>query len=188
MQKNGPNVPLPPPPAGRSGFALAELMVSVVLVAVISISVGLAVYRAQQRTGAAKTSLTQVQLRNDIVRTIAEELRWATQVSLLTDRSVTFSCPNIAAAGMPETITYTWDIFNRRVLRSRNGSFPQAVADDIYLLRLDSDTLPGQPHPYLRGLTLTIQFGPDAANTVQRYVECFNTPTLQDASPPQDHE
>jgi len=163
-----------------SAFSLVEIMVTVVLISVITVAVGLALNHTYKRTSDTKASLTRMRQQNDVLKILADDLRWATEITPLSviEHGLTLSIPSTADTGGLEMVTYQWNPSNMTLSR-RSGQEPMSIiASDIYRMIIEMDTFTKEPTIHLHGITVILQFGSDTSNTVRRYIKTMNEPTL----------
>ena len=160
------------------GFSLAELMVSIALIAVLAGALGVGMFRSHSRTDEIRTSLSQQQIKKDVLRGLAEDLRWATQIQQLDAQNISFITPDPLAGGASAVIAYAWDDIDYTLSRTFNSDNPVIVAQDVQVFTLDSDTFVQGADTYVQALTVTIQIGPDSNDQLQQYIGLVNTPAL----------
>jgi len=118
------------PPCRRTGLTLAELLVSVSILAVIATGLGSTILIAsratQLATAAEATSPTDASAR------LAADLQLATAFSERTDTAATFTVPDRDGDGMPEQLRYEWSGTpgDPLTLAYNNGA-PKVVAENV---------------------------------------------------------
>lgn len=161
-------------------FSLVEIMVTVVLISVITVAVGLALNHTYKRTGNIQVALTGMRQQNDVLKILADDLRWATEITPLSaiEHGFTFGIPSTADTGEAEMVTYQWNPSNMTLSRRRGQEPMSIIASDIYSMIIELDTFTKEPTIHLHGITVILQFGSDTSNTVRRYIKTMNEPTL----------
>lgn len=168
-----PNSPKPPL---NGGFSLIELTVSVALISVMAVAVSLALHRSQQRTGQVKFDLISQQRRADVLRTMADDFRWATEVTYPSNDALQLNIPDSAAPGGFKTILYSWNGPGSPLNCYQSGKQPIPIAEHVYDFAFEPDLFTKDEVEYQRGIDVTIQIGSDKDETEQRYFEFLNTP------------
>ena len=164
-------------PAGHKAFALAELMISMVLIAVLATAISIALNQSHKRTGQTRRSFAELSRQKHCFQVIRDDLRLATNVAMVAPSGIMFDLPTGSGDDI-ETIVYHWDLNGRQLYRGRNLDDNEAIASNIYGFNLQADIFEQDSINYIRGITTTIQFGPDNSNTEQYYIEMINKPVL----------
>ena len=159
------------------GFTYTELLISVVLISILAVTIGLAMFRTQQRSREIRSTLVRLQTQSGILDSLSEELHWAHTINSLDTASVNFEVSGVSG-GESETIEYVWDDVNRLLNRSVNGGPSTTVVENVYLFDLQQGDFgwDDQNQRYLRSIKITIQTSPDVADTRERYVHLVNFP------------
>jgi len=87
------------------GFTLTELLISTILISIMAVTIGVTMFRAQERTRQTRTTLVRLQTQNGILDAMSEELRWAHTIRSLDTTSINFIVSN--AGPNMDTITIT---------------------------------------------------------------------------------
>lgn len=163
-----------------SAFSLVEIIVTVVLISVITVAVGLTLNHTYKRTGNTKVSLSRMRQENDVLKILADDLRWATEITPLPviEHGLTLGIPSTADTGGLEMVTYWWSPSNMTLSRRRGQEPMSIIASDIYSMIMEPDTFTKESTIYFHGITVILQFGSDTSNTVRRYIKTMNEPTL----------
>ena len=89
----------------QEGFTLTELLISVVLVSFMAVTIGVAMFRAQQRSRETRSSLVRLQTQGNVLDIMSEELRWAQIINSLEASRINFM---VSSAGVnTNTISIT---------------------------------------------------------------------------------
>jgi len=156
------------------GFALAELMVCVVLMSVLAAAVGLAVHGAQRRSAEAQVRFAQVRKGSRVCWTIREHMQFANQIISMGPSGIAFVYADLAA-GTPTTVNYS--CHDGGLYRSVNGAAAEVFASDIYHFDMSYDTVQREDGKYyIRAVNVTVQLGDDTGETFQQYIPLMNTP------------
>ena len=116
----------------RRGFTLVELMVSVAMVAVLSVAMGSAVLIASRAIDKGDSSASRTIAAADVVERIKSELRLATGFSQRTAKAVAFTVPDRDGDGAEESIGYAWSgVPGGPLVRTYNDAAPETVAEDV---------------------------------------------------------
>jgi len=156
-----------------SAFALAELMISIALIVVLTIAVSLTMHRIHQRTEQTKTSLAALQQKNDVLRTLAQDIRYATQLHNLYSNALLFSAPHDEGT---RRVGYCLDQATRIVSRAYEYEDPVTLIEDVYFFSFTYDFYFSDEIPYVRGIEVAIQIGPSDEDLVKRYIKLPNNP------------
>ena len=117
-------------PRPPTGFSLAELLVSLVIIAILMTAMGSVMVLSGHAVGlsAAHAGETRV---DDVVATIAAEQRLATRILERTARSITFVVDR-DHDGVSETVSYSWSgVPGDPLLRSSNGGVPVVLIPKV---------------------------------------------------------
>jgi prepilin-type N-terminal cleavage/methylation domain-containing protein len=118
--------------AGGSGFTLVELMVSVAMVAILSVAMGSAVLIASHSMDQRESSAARTVVAADAVERIRAELRLATGFLQRSGNAVIFNVPDRDGDGVDEAIGYSWSGQSGTSLtRTYNNAPPEIVAEDV---------------------------------------------------------
>ncbi|MCP4709810.1 MAG: type II secretion system protein [Planctomycetes bacterium] len=157
------------------GFTLVELMVSMAMISILAVALGVSMQRSHKRSSQVKTSLTEHQNQSYLLSNIARKIQWATEITDLTPDSITFSHP-IPTTQNIQITTYSWDN-NKNELTQRIGVQPTTIlAENIYAFNLQADQIVEDSTTLIQGIYITIQFSPEAENTLKRYIKLPNQP------------
>jgi len=159
----------------RTGFTLTELLISVILISIMAVTIGVAMFRTQERSHQTRTTLVRLQNQSHILDSLSEELRWAHTINSLDAASVNFM---VSDDGENVTIEYDWDDVNHLLKRSVNGEPSTAVLEDVYLFDLQQGDFgwDNQNQRYLRSIKISLQTSPDVADTCEQLVHLINNP------------
>ena len=115
--------------ARRAGLTLAELSVSLAVIATLMVAIASIMVLTGRAVGmtAAQASESRV---DDVVATMASEQRMALSVNELTPTSITFTVADRNRDGQPEKISYTLSA-NGKLLRTENGGTSEAVLANV---------------------------------------------------------
>lgn len=163
----------------RKAFTLAEIMVTMVLIAIVASAAGVALNQGYFRTGKARATLIQLTKQSHVFQLLQNDLRWATQAHDISWDSISFTVPDITVVGDFELVTYHWNENNLQLSCQRNSGNPDVIAQDINNISFTEDTFTENETTYLRGITISIQFGSDENSTIERYIELINTPVFE---------
>lgn len=161
-----------------TGFSLAELMIAVALVTVITAAVGMAVHRAGSRAQRSQATLASMQQNSGILATMVEQLRLA---KLITDRSstnISFQATDITDQSTA-TYHYNWDSDAKTLNFRKNADGEIILAENVEAFDLDSDIFFENPNFYIRSVTIYMQIGSETPLKYNRAVTLLNIPRRQ---------
>lgn len=158
----------------RAGLTYTEILICLILIALLAGAIGAALYQAHERTGRVHVRLTRQQNRMELVRLLADELRFATQINALDSTGITFFSPRDGGV----TISYAYDDGAQTVSRSEGYGIPETVAENVTVFSLEAETVSLQGTNYLEGVRLTLKIGPGSSQQVEQYLELMNLPEM----------
>ena len=104
----------------RPGFSLAELLVSLVIIAILMTAMGSVMVLTGHAVGLSAAHAGEARV-DDVVATIAAEQRLASRILERTSRSITFLVDR-DHDGVSETVSYSWSgVPGDPLIRSSNG-------------------------------------------------------------------
>jgi len=156
----------------RAGFSLAELMVSIALISVISVAVSLAMYQSRYRTGMVRNSLAEMQKINDGLKIINDDLRWASDVQLAASSRIEFT----TSENPGDVISIYWNSETGNLYRSCNGINPIVILDQVANFTMEYDLISRKGVNYIRGLTIIIASPANESSNVRKYIYLLNQP------------
>ena len=162
----------------HNAFSLAEMMISLVIISVIAISVSLALNRSQQRIRTARAGFDQHQKGKNVLRDMADQIRWADEILTLDSNWLIFKAKDPDNEEVENTIKYHWDSDEKK-LRTQHNSGPIAVlASDLFSVSWDlcDSRWDDDNNRYIRSIVLTAQLTPDLNDTIEEYVHLVNFP------------
>ena len=129
-RRAGPACAAPPRPPGAKpragavrGFSLAELLVSLVIIAILMTAMGSVMVLTGHAVGLSAAHAGEARV-DDVVATIAAEQRLASRVTERTARSITFIVDR-DHDGVSETVRYAWSgVPGEPLTRASNGGVP----------------------------------------------------------------
>ena len=168
----------PAPRSRRAAFTLAEAVISILIVAILAIAAGLFAIHAHSRADDTRSTLAQKADCSAFLDRLAADLRWATEISLVSPSYITLTCPDPQDPEDTITVKYIYDSF-AHALNRRPSIFspPTHTLTNVYSCQFEPDTVPDTT-PYLAGFTLTLRLLSPGALPLQRYFECRNHPTV----------
>jgi len=117
------------PRARRAGLTLAELSVSLAVMATLMVAIGSIMVLTGRAVGMTASQASEAKI-DDLVATIASEQRMALTVNDITPTSVTFTVADRNHDGMPEKISY-YVSADGKLMRQVNGGTAVAVLSDV---------------------------------------------------------
>lgn len=139
-------------PGAAAGFTLVELLVSVAMVAILSVAMGSAVLIASRAIDSGESSASRAVAAADIVEQIKAELRLATSFAERSPNAVAFTIPDRDGDGVDERIRYAWSGEARTPLtRVYNDGPEEIVANDVRGFGLEYLVQSLDPPPYVPG-------------------------------------
>jgi prepilin-type N-terminal cleavage/methylation domain-containing protein len=81
----------------QRAFTLTELLISVILISIMAVTIGMAMFRTQQRAKETRSSLVSLQTQGNVLDRMSEELRWAQIIHSLDAASINFM---VSSAGI----------------------------------------------------------------------------------------
>jgi hypothetical protein len=122
--------------ARRAGLTLAELSVSLAIIATLMVAIGSIMALTGRDVGmtAAQASESKV---DDLVATMASEQRMALSVNELTPTSITFTVADRNGDGQPEKISYFLSSDGTRLMRQVNGAAAVQVLANVTSLKFN---------------------------------------------------
>lgn len=161
--------------SASSGMTLVEMTVSILLIGAISLALGAAMFHSRHREQRIRQTLTLAARQNNILRYIQQDIRWASQINLLQSNCISIvTSPNDSDV-TPIPVMYLWYSPNKELQMQRDGKI-SVLASNIYSAEFDAKTFNDNGTDRLRGVQITLQFGPDSSQTVSRFIETINTP------------
>jgi len=108
-----------------------------------------------------------------VVRRLAADLAGLQEIFSFAPDAITFTT---TASGVEKTVQYR--LSDTELARRESAESWHVLAEDVYYFRLEPDIfLDEQGDVRLRGVTVTIQFGPETSDRLVRYVDVLNQPT-----------
>ncbi len=129
-----------------NGFTLIESIISLTIVAGITLACGSVVNLAARSTtsvaisgpaNSSTASTTQVAAIRNATDQITADLKMALSITVQTGNAITFTVPDRAADGTPETITYAWGGVGQSLTRQYNGGAALSIADNVQSFNLN---------------------------------------------------
>lgn len=124
----------------RRGLTLAELSVSLAVIATLMVAIGSIMLLAGRAVGMTAAQASEARI-DDLVATIASEQRMALTVLERTDTSITFTVADRDGDGKPEKIQYYWSgVADAPLMRRYNEQQEVAVVAKVKQFRLSATT------------------------------------------------
>lgn len=164
-------------PLFRTGFTLTELLISLMLVSIMAVTIGLAMFRTQQRTSQTRKTLVHIQSQNNVLDSICQELRWARSIVSLDAQTIKFVVKNVAD-GNDSTVEYKWNDTTNVLSRRVEGQAFKAVKENVNVFEFQQADFgwDDDNQRYLRSIKIEMQVASDSAGPCQRYVHFINQP------------
>src|SRR5437764_3386721 len=116
---------------GRRGLTLAELSVSLAVMATLMVAIGSIMVLTGRAVGMSTTQAAEARV-DDLVATMASEQRMALTITERTPVSITFTVADRDHDGQPETIRYAWSgTAGDPLTRQYNAQAPVVIAKDV---------------------------------------------------------
>ena len=162
----------------HTAFSLAEMMISLVIISVIAISVSLALNRSHQRIRTTRTGFEQHQKGKSVLRDMADQIRWADEISTLDSNWLIFKMKDPDDGEVENTIKYHWDPNVKEISTQHNAGPVTVLASDLFDVSWDLCDLrwDGNNNRYIRSIVLTAQLTSDLNDTIEEYVHLVNFP------------
>lgn len=129
----------------RRGLTLAELSVSLAVIATLMVAIGSVMTLAGRAVGMTALQAGEARV-DDLVATIASEQRMALTVLERTATSITFTVADRDADGQPEKIQYSWSgEVDAPLMRKYNDNLAVPVLAKVKQFRLTAVTKTAQP-------------------------------------------
>jgi len=110
------------------GFALAELMISAAIIALLAVAVSLAISQGYKRNSQNRQSVSQLRLQNYCFQRLQDEISMAVYVYNYGENHIAFAVPD-AGAGF-ENISFFWDVDDNTLYHKRETDDWTAIASD----------------------------------------------------------
>ena len=127
------------------GVTLAELVISLLIISILSFTMGSVMVLSSKAVGLSATHAGDVRF-DDVVATIASEQRFALSVTERTPRSIAFTVADRDNDAVPESIRYAWSgVAGDPLTRQYNGAPPVVVVPKVRRFQLNYLTRSGGP-------------------------------------------
>jgi len=162
----------------HTAFSLAEMMISLVIIAVIAMSVSLALNRSQQRVRTARAGFDRHQKGKSILRDMADQIRWADKISTLNSNWLIFKAKDPGNEEVENTIRYHWDSDAKTLSTQHNFDPVIVLASDLLNVswNLCDRRWDDNNNRYIRSIVLSAQLTSDLNDTIEEYVHLVNFP------------
>jgi len=163
-----------------TGFSLVELIITTLMVAIIAGAVGLALHQAHNRSNSTKLTLALQQEKNDVLSLLKKELPLATELTTCLDDTIDLKIPDILDVnnGDPVSVGYQWDDITNILYQTNHQNKTSIVSDEVYYFFIEYDTYQPDVLVYARGVSITLQVGPDTGNRFKTLFEFHNHPEM----------
>jgi len=156
------------------GFALAEMMISIALIALIATVVSMAISGSYKRSDQTRQSISDRRKVNNCFKRIEDHLRLAVNIYEINPNYVYFQSPDSANGGaMQERFIY-WDHTTDVLYIKHFGQDWVPINSEVVEMQVDPDMVDESGIICLRGLTLYLKVG--ASDGESRYIELPNRP------------
>ena len=153
----------------RTGLSLVELMISVALVSTIAVAAGLAMHHAHRRSERTRAQISQQRNVDNVIKRFTEELRFASEIHVLTQDHITFSLPSDPS----QNISYWCNDSHDKLFRTVAGEQLQCILQDVQLMFFAE-----MAGSRLTGVTVMFQTGSVDDPVASRFVPLINAPDL----------
>ena len=162
----------------HTAFSLAEMMVSLVIISVIAMSVSLALNRSQQRIRTARTGFDKHQKGKSILRDMADQIRWASEIITLDSERLIFKAKDPGNKEVENTIGYNWDPDEGELRTKRNAGPITVLTSDFFNVSWDlcDCRWDGNNNRYIRSMILKARLTSDMNDTIEEYIHLVNFP------------
>ena len=158
----------------RQGFSLAELVISLFIISVLSVTVGMAMYRSQHKASRSRDSLTQLRNQNYVFQRMETDLRFASSLMFVSINELDAIVPGLGVEGADVMVTYSWDSEALTVRRQSNAGSDEIIATNVYCFEIYPDMFMEGEEVRLNGIEVTIRFDIDASKNLHRYITTMN--------------
>src|SRR3954469_13732311 len=114
----------------RAGMTLAELSVSLAVIATLMVATGSVMVLTGRAVAITAAQAAEYRV-DDLVATMASEQRMSLSITDRTATSITFTVADRDGDGIPETIRYSYDPTSKELTRTVNSNAPVVVARDV---------------------------------------------------------
>ena len=163
-----------------TGFSLVELIITTLMVTIIAGAIGLSMHQAHNRSNDTKLTLALQQEKNDVLSLLRKELPKATELTTCLDDNIVLKIPDMLVVnnGNPVPVGYNWDDITNILYRSDNFYTSTIVSNEVYYFSIEYNTYQPDVLIYVRGVTITLQVGPDTENRFKTFFEFYNHPQM----------
>ena len=152
--------------ARRAGLTLAELSVSLAVIATLMIAIGSVMVLTGRAVGMTATQADEARI-DDVLSQIASEARMSLSVPVRSETSITFTVADRDRDGLPERIEYSWDGVDRPLMRRVNDAAAVRVLPRVANFRL----------AYVTKTAPDAAAGPQAESTTDTLVYSYESGT-----------
>ena len=140
----------------------------------------MALFRTQHRAADAQADLTELQTRNNVIRQMTDDLRWATQINAIDATSVTCTVPVLDQPWYSAQISYVYDPNRASLYYVGPDAVQKVLAEDVTLFQLGGQVETGGTDTYINYLTVSLQIGTDPRTLTDRNIPLPNHPLYSD--------
>lgn len=152
----------------RAGLTLAELTVSLGIIATIMAATGSIMVLTGRAVGMSASHAAEARI-DDVIATLAAEQRLALNITEYTPKSITFTVADRTGDGVPETIRYAWSgVQGDPLTRQVNGGTPTIVLQNVrnFCLTYLKQTVPSPaPVNYVESATDSLLYAHETGST-----------------------
>lgn len=170
---------------GLRAFSLVEIMTSTAMIAIITVGLGVAVFKNQHRAQQARAGYADLQKRNDVLDRIAEDLRWATDISHLSGSRIRCTVPIVGSPDTFEELDYRFVSGNSELQCSRDSAVDDWTIANVTTFTIAPDLITSDgSNNYINSIIITFGLGADHQTILERTIYFANTPPFSGAMEP----
>lgn len=161
-----------------TGFSLAEVMLSVVIISIITVGLSMALFRTREKVHTYSADLTSNQNHQTVLRQIAQDCRQAVEIHRVSDGKYMITL----ATNPLETVTYHLKPNYSLVKMYNSNPDCKILLTEVGQFFFETETDIRNETAYLRSMTIVLKLGLDnKSETYTHTVSLLNSPLWEDA-------
>ncbi len=157
-------------------FSFIEIVISVSIISIISITVGLAMQGSFKRSGSIRCEISNNQNHNLIFQRMSDDIKFATTISSITSTSISLIRPDINNPDIFIKIEYSWISNSNTLSRTKNTDEPVNLANTISSFDITSELMTNGPTNTIAGINISFKSNNNQDKSYSRYIETINNP------------